>query len=86
MWYNKKYKDHYQTDSGWLRTWCVMHQNFRYFWEVVHTGNTSMEKSGLIVLEITGIAVTVISIIVTIISIVQTFRHEKSNRHSDQEE
>ena len=54
--------------------------------EVVHTGNTSMEKSGLILLEIIGIAVTVISIIVTIISIVQTFRHEKSNRHSDQEE
>ena len=53
--------------------------------EVVHTGNTSMEKSGLIVLEITGIAVTVISIIVTVISIVQNFRHEKSNRDSAQD-
>ena len=37
----------------------------------------------MIVLEITGIAVTVMSIIVTIISIVQDFRHEKSNRDSD---
>lgn len=54
--------------------------------EVVHTGNTSMEKSGLIVLEITGVAVTVISIIVTVISIVQNFGHEKSNRESDQDE
>ena len=33
-------------------------------------------------LEIVGIAVTVVSIIVTVISIVQNFRHEKSNRNS----
>ena len=33
-------------------------------------------------LEIIGIAVTVISIIVTVISIVQNFKHEKSNRDS----
>ena len=39
----------------------------------------------MIALEIIGIAVTVISIIVTVISIIQNFRHEKSNRASDQD-
>ena len=39
----------------------------------------------MIALEIIGIAVTVISIIVTAISIVQTYKHEKSNRVSDEE-
>ena len=56
----------------------MMNWNFRYFLEVVHTGNTSMEESRLIALEIIGITVTVISIIVTVISIIQNFRHEKS--------
>ena len=51
-----------------------------YIWKI-----SVWRGRALIALEIIGIAVTVISIIVTAISIVQTYKHEKSNRVSDEE-
>lgn len=73
-----------QTDSGWPSP-VQMHGELPVLLEVVHMENICVEGRALIALEIIGLAVTVISIIVTVISIVQTHRHEKSNRDSDQE-